>query len=169
LGGFNCLGTAGAALFLDEARRVDRHKKIMTIEEATKWVKQCAEQMNARYKKVVFDEWAIVSLAHKKSRILSYSGPRNDDFLKNFANDLGALRTELLKPRPTGDFEFARHGVGTMFEAFMVLADGVYLICNNTMNSMDGITGDARWIDAQVPFVELSDRVRSNPLGCQVQ
>jgi hypothetical protein len=125
----------------------------MTIEEATNWVKQCAEQMNARYKKVVFDEWAIVSVAHKKSRILSYSGPRNDEFLKNFANDLGVLRTELLKPRAAGDFEFARHGVGTLFEAFMVLADGVYLICNNTMNSMDGITGDARWIDAQVPFV----------------
>jgi hypothetical protein len=140
----------------------------MTIEEAKNWVKQCAEQMNARYKKVVFDEWAIVSVAHKKSRILSYSGPRNDDFLKNFANDLGALRAELLQPRSVGDFEFARHGVGTMFEAFMVLADGVYLICNNTMNSMDGITGDARWINAQVPFVELSDRVRGNPLGCQV-
>ncbi len=140
----------------------------MTIEEAKNWIKRCADQMNSRYKKVVFDEWAIVSLADKKSRILSYSGPRNDDFLKNFANDLGALRVELLKPRAVGDFEFARHGVGTLFEAFMVLADGVYLICNNTMNSMEGITGDARWIDAQVPFVELSDRVRGQPLDCQL-
>ena len=140
----------------------------MTIEEATKWIKQCAEQMNSRYKRVVFDEWAIVSLEHRKSRILSYMGPRNDDFLKNFANDLGALRTELLQPHHgVGDFEFARHGVGTLFEAFMVLADGVYLICNNTRNSMDGITVDARWIDAQVPFVELSDKVRGHPLVCQ--
>lgn len=141
----------------------------MTLEEATNLAKRCAEQMNSRYKKVVFDEWAIVSLADRKSRILSYAGPRNDDFLKNFANDLGALRAELLQPdRGVGDFEFARHGVGTLFEAFMVLADGVYLICNNTMNSMDGITGDARWIDAQVPFVELSDRVRSHPLDCKL-
>jgi hypothetical protein len=141
----------------------------MTLEEATKWIKQCAEQMNSRYHKVVFDEWAIVSLAHKKSRILNYAGPRNDDFLKNFANDLGALRAELLHPRlGVGDFEFARHGVGTLFEAFMVLADGIYLICNNTMNSMDGITGDARWLDAQVPFVELSDRIRSHPLECAI-
>jgi len=125
--------------------------------------------MNARYKKVVFDEWAVVSLAHKKSRILDYIGPRNDDFLKNFANDLGALRTELLKANHgAGDFEFARHGVGTMFEAFMVLSDGIYLICNNTANSMDDITTDAHWINAQVPFVELSDQVRSDPLVCAV-
>lgn len=137
----------------------------MNLEEATKWIKQCAEQMNSRYQKVVFDEWAIVSIAQRKSRILNYVGPRNDDFLKNFANDLGALRTELLHPHHgVGDFEFAPHGVGTLFEAFMVLADGVYLICNNTMNSMAGISQDARWIEAQVPFVELSDRVRSHPL-----
>jgi hypothetical protein len=105
-----------------------------------------------------------VSLAHKKSRILNYIGPRNDDFLKNFANDLGALRTELLKAHGIGDFEFTRHGVGTLFEAFMVLGEGIYLICNNTVDSMEGITKDARWIDAQVPFVELSDKVRTSPL-----
>lgn len=138
----------------------------MTLEEITRLIKQCADQMNARYKKTVFDEWAIVSLAHKKSRILNYLGPRNDDFLKNFANDLGALRTSLLKTdHGAGDFEFTRHGVGTLFEAFMVLGDGIYLISNNTMNSMDGITRDARWIDAQVPFVELSDKVRNSPLA----
>lgn len=137
----------------------------MTLIEATKAIKRCAEQMNSRYKKTVFDEWAIVSLAHKQSRILNYLGPRNDDFLKNFANDLGALRAELLNTeRGAGDFEFARHGVGTLFEAFMVLGHGYYLICNHTANSMDGLTRDPHWIDAQVPFVELSDKVRANPL-----
>lgn len=121
--------------------------------------------MNARYKKVVFDEWAILSLADKKSRILGYAGPRNDDFLKNFANDLGPLRSVLLKDElGVGDFEFARHATGTQFEAFMVLGDGLYLICNNTANSMDGIAKDPHWLEAQVPFVELSDNVRSNPL-----
>ena len=45
---------------------------------------------------VVFDEWAIVSLVQNKARILSYLGPRNDDFLKNFAKDLGTLRAELV-------------------------------------------------------------------------
>jgi hypothetical protein len=137
----------------------------MKLEEATKAIKQCAEQMNARYRQVVFDEWAVVSLAQKQSRILDYLGPRNDDFLRNFASDLGPLRVELAQARHgAGDFEFTRHGVGTMFEAFMVLGDGLYLICNHTANSMDGITKDAHWLDAQVPFVELSDKVRSSPL-----
>ena len=122
--------------------------------------------MNDRYGKVVFDEWAIVSLAQNKGRILAYIGPRNDDFLKNFANDLGGLRSELLNAKyHTGDFEFARHAVGTSFEAFMVLGDGVYLICNNTQRSMNDIAKDPRWLNAQVPFAELSETVRANPLA----
>ena len=137
----------------------------MTLEETTKSVKQCAQEMNARYKQVVFDEWAIVSVVQKQSRILNYLGPRNDDFLKNFANDLGALRLELFKARHgVGDFEFTRHGVGTLFEAFLVLGEGIYLICNHTEKSMEEITKNPHWIDAQVPFVDLSDKVRSNPL-----
>jgi hypothetical protein len=138
----------------------------MTLEETTKAIKHCADQMNSRYKQVVFDEWAVVSLVQKRSRILNYIGPRNDDFLKNFANDLGGLRAELSKnAHGIGDFEFTRHGVGTLFEAFMVLGEGLYLICNHTMKSMEQITKNAHWLEAQVPFVELSDKVRSNPLA----
>jgi hypothetical protein len=139
----------------------------MTIEEVSKLITRCAGEMDARYKKVVFDEWAVVNVAQKKSRILNYLGPRNDDFLKNFANDLGALRVELAKQKHgIGDFEFTRHGVGTLFEAFMVLGEGIYLICNNTAETMETIAKNPRWIDAQVPFVELSDKVRSSPLVC---
>lgn len=95
-----------------------------------------------------------------------YTGPRNDVFLKDFANDLGALRAELLDSKYTiGDFEFARHGEGTKFEAFMVLGEGLYLICNNTHASMHDIAKDPRWLTAQVPFAELSEKVRSSPLA----
>lgn len=137
----------------------------MTLEQATNLIKKCAEQMNARYKKTVFDEWAIVSLVQMKSRILNYIGPRNDDFLKNFANDLKPLRAELVKDRHgVGDFEFNRQANGTLFEAFVVLGDGLYLICNNTNENMDTITKNPNWTEAQKPFAELSDKVRSNPL-----
>ena len=136
----------------------------MTLEEISKAIKQCAEQMNARYKKIVFDEWAVVSLAQKKGRILNYLGPRNDDFLKNFVRDLGSLRAGLRGGEyGPGDFEFARHGTGTGFESFMVLGQSLYLICNNTSESMDAIAKNPRWLAAQVPFVELADRVRANP------
>jgi hypothetical protein len=142
-------------------------KKIfMTLDEASKQIQSCVKQMADRYSRVVFDEWAIVSLIQHKARILVYTGSRNDDFLKSFVNDLGGLRAELLNAKYTvGDFEFTRHGTGTLFEAFMVLAKGVYLICNNTQASMNEIAKDPRWLNAQVPFAEFADKVRSSPLA----
>ena len=137
----------------------------MTLDEAKSRIKSCASQMDERYGKSVFDEWAVVSLAENKARVLAYVGPRNDDFLRNFVHDLGTLRAELHDASyGVGDFVFARHGVGTGFEAFMVLGMGIYLICNNTNETMDMITKDPQWISAQVPFAELSEEIRSNPL-----
>ena len=137
----------------------------MTLDQATELIELCAEQMNARYKKVVFDEWAVISLAEHKGRLLAYIGPRKEGFQKNFLTDVGALRDGLLNQEyNVGDFEFARHGVGLAFESFMVLGKGIYLICNNTVQSMDGITKDPLWLGAQVPFVELSDEFRADPV-----
>ena len=138
----------------------------MTLEQANKLVKSCAEQMQARYGKVVFNEWAIISLAEKKGHILAYVGPRREGFAKNFLEDAGSLRSGLLTTEhDVGDYDFARHGVGTGFEAFMVLGKGIYLICNNTAESMDSLTKDPKWLGAQVPFVELSDKFRAEPLS----
>jgi hypothetical protein len=137
----------------------------MTLDEVKSLIKGCAAQMDARYGKIVFDEWAVISLAENKARVLAYVGPRNDDFLKNFANDLGALRAELRDASyGTGDFAFARHGTGTRFEAFMVLGSAIYLICNNTGETMDSIAKNPKWLDAQVPFAELGDKLRMHPL-----
>ena len=138
----------------------------MTLEEVATHITSCANQMNARYGGVVFDEWAVISLAENKARILGYTGPRNDDFLKNFVKDLGTLRAALLGGEfGPGDFEFARHGIGTGFESFLVLGPGVYLICNNTRESMDTISQNPRWLGAQVPFAELADKVRAYPVS----
>src|SRR5579859_4844054 len=91
----------------------------MTLDEVTTLMRACAEQMNSRYGGVVFDEWAVISLAENKARVLAYMGPRNDDFLKNFVKDLGTLRQALVDANyGVGDFEFSRHGVGTGYEAF---------------------------------------------------
>jgi hypothetical protein len=137
----------------------------MTLEEVTKQIQLCAQKMNDLYGRVVFDEWVVLSLAHHKARILFYAGPRNDDFLKNFASDLGSLRAELVNSKyNVGDFEFARYGTGTGFEAFLVLGEGFYLICNNTQASMEQISRDPKWLNAQVPFAELSEAVRPDQL-----
>ena len=138
----------------------------MNLDEIINRIAACIGQMDALYGGVVFDEWAVVSLVHNKTRIVKYTGPRNDDFLKNFAKDFGALRKELHDSNyGCGDFAFARHGVGTSFEAFMVLGGGFFLICNNTRETMDSIAKNPRWISAQVPFAELGDKVRSDPLA----
>jgi hypothetical protein len=137
----------------------------MTLEEATNLIGRCAARMNDLYRKAVFDEWVIVSLIQHKAKILAYLGPRKDDFQKNFATDVQDLRADLLSRRHSiGDFEFARHGVGTKLEAFVMVGDGLYLICNNTAQSMSAIAKDPLWLSAQVPFVELSDQFRSDPL-----
>jgi hypothetical protein len=137
----------------------------MTLNQATKLIKLCAEQMEAWYKRAVFDEWGVISLTGRKGRVLAYIGPRREGFQKNFISDAAALREGLLNPKySVGDFEFARHGVGSAFESFMVVGQGIYLICNNTVQSMDSITQDPLWLGAQVPFVELSDKFRADPL-----
>jgi hypothetical protein len=141
----------------------------MRLDQTTELIKTCAAQMDAQYGQVVFDEWAIISLTIPKGRVLAYIGPRKEGFQKNFRTDVGALREGLLNPKySVGDFEFARHGVGPAFEAFMVMGRGVYLICNNTVQSMDSISKDPLWLAAQVPFVELSEKVRGNPLALAV-
>lgn len=138
----------------------------MTLDQATKLIETCAGQMNARYKKVVFDEWAVVSLADGKGHLLAYIGPRKEGFQKNFLTDAGALREGLLNEQYTvGDFEFARQAVGSAFEAFMVAGRGLYLICNNTVQSMDAIAKDPLWLGAQEPFVDLSEKFRADPLA----
>ena len=137
----------------------------MTIDEANKLIKGCASQMDTLYDAVVFDEWTIVQLADKKGKILSYEGPRKDDFQKSFTTDVEALRAELMSlNHDCGDFEFARHGGGTRFDAFMALGEGAYLICNNTAQSMNDITKNTRWLSAQVPFVDLSEKFRAHPV-----
>ena len=137
----------------------------MTLDETTTLIKACMQRMTELYRQPVFDEWAIISTLDKKGKILTYSGPRKEEFQKRFFADLGSLRSELLSARyGLGDFEFARHGVGTQFEAFVVVGDGLFLICNNTGKTMAMIARDQLWLSAQVPFVELSDKFRSNPL-----
>lgn len=138
----------------------------MTLDETFSEIKACATHMDTRYGGIVFDEWAIVSLVENKARVLAYIGPRNDEFLKKFVEDLGTLRMELRAEKyTTGDFEFARHGTGTRYEVFMVLSSGIYLICNNTRDSMDIIAKNPRWLDAQIPFAELGEKIRVNPLS----
>jgi hypothetical protein len=137
----------------------------MNLDQALAQVRSCAARMDAVYKQPVFDEWVIVSLLIGQEQVLAYLGPRTDQFLQHFAIDFAKLRDEILTDRHgVGDFEFARDADGTHYDAFLVLSDGLFLICNNTTLTMNVITRDKRWLQAQVPFVEMSDLFRADPL-----
>lgn len=137
----------------------------MQLEEAIRGIKSCAERMNSLYGRVVFDEWAVVAIADGKARLVNYMGPRLEGFQKNFAADAAELRRDASgEEYAVGDFEFARHAVGTSFESFMVVGQGLFLICNNTSATMDMIAKEPTWLGAQVPFVDLSEKFRASPL-----
>lgn len=137
----------------------------MNLDHAITSVRSSARRMNELYGRTVFDEWAIVSLLPNQGRVLDYSGPRREEFAGSFRNDLATLRSALLQGQHHfGDYEFARLGVGSKFDAFMCIGDGVYLICNNLYTTMEEITKDPRWLGAQLPFVELSESFRSDPV-----
>lgn len=137
----------------------------MNLDEATQLIQTQMDRMAEVYKKPVFDEWAVLFILERRGRILSYHGPRRDDFQRSFLEDVKALGPELLSGRQNiGDFEFSTEGAGTGFDAFIVLGRGLFLICNNTTQSIAGITRNPLWLSAQVPFVELSDRFRADPL-----
>lgn len=121
--------------------------------------------MNELYGRTVFDEWAIVSLLPKQGTVLDYSGPRRDDFASHFSRDLATLRDSLLRGRHQfGDFEFARDGAGSQFDAYLCAGEGLFLMCNNTFTTMAEITKDPKWLGAQEPFVVLSEKLRSSPV-----
>ena len=139
----------------------------LNLDEAMRAVRQCATQMDAEYGATVFDEWVLVSLQPQQPRILNYFGPRNYEFRQNFSRDLGTLRAALFGgAHNPGDFEFARHATGTCFEGFMALGEGVYLICNNTRSSMNEIAQNPRWLSAQVPFADLSEKICARATTC---
>ena len=136
----------------------------MTLEQMISRVRDCARSMNELYGRTVFDEWAVVSLLPKQGTVLDYVGPRKDEFAGRFGRDLAALRESLLRGRHQfGDFDFARDGTGSHFDAYLCAGEGLYLMCNNTFTTMTEITKDPQWLAAQKPFVVLSEKLRSNP------
>jgi hypothetical protein len=137
----------------------------MTLDPAIQVVRAHLGKMAELYRKTVFDEWAILATGGAKGRIVAYEGERREDLARTLASDLQGLGPELLRlPHTSGDYAFSRHATGTYFDAYLVLGPGTFLICNNTTQSMAGITQDPLWLKAQVAFVELSEKFRGDPL-----
>ncbi len=137
----------------------------MTLEAAQARISAAFARMNALYNQTVFDEWVLVSLPAGQARILDYHGPRVERYRREFVTDVEPLRKEMAgKKLQVGDFEFAPEAAGTHYDVCLRLGDSSYLIGNHTGKSMAEIRRDARWLQAQRAFFELSEQVRADPL-----
>jgi hypothetical protein len=137
----------------------------MNFETASQIISECAIQMTKAYGTAVFNELVIVSFEGKREEVVGYVGPRPERVQNDFAQDLHKLKEELFSSRHrVGEFEFSRDAHGTHFDAFVVLGEWFFLVCNNTTLTMDQITAKPEWRKAQVPFVEMCDKFRADPL-----
>lgn len=121
--------------------------------------------MDALYQKSVFDEWVVVNFSQGNPSILAYTGPRADTFTTQFHRDCGPLFGEMQgKQYEVGDFEFVAQARGLRYDACVRLGETTYLLCNNTYGTLGDLRTDARWLEAQKPFVALTEKFRVDPL-----
>ena len=124
------------------------------------------ERMRAQYGDVVFDEWALVRVGGDGATLAGYHGPRAEHFRASFLHDVHALRAMLAgRAMAVGEFAFAPAAQGTAFDACVRLGEGAYLLLNHTVRTMDDIRAGDRWLEAQRPFVELTEAFRLDPLA----
>ena len=152
-------------MFAKNHCRDDPLLALMKLDAANSLITAALGRMDALYNRIVFDEWVVVSLQADGGGILAYRGPRAESYRRQFATDVGPLRAEMMGKRfEVGDFEFAPAATGTRFDVCLRIGETTYLIGNHTGKSMAEIRQDARWLEAQKAFVELSNKFRADPL-----
>lgn len=137
----------------------------MTPAAAYPAIASAMARMSTLYGRTLFDEWVVVRLAPQRATVEHYEGPRLASCLALFTRDIAPLRREAAdRAHSPGDFDFARAAAGTQFDALLQLGDEAFLFCNNTTSSMEQIRADPAWLKAQVPFVDLSEQFRADPV-----
>jgi hypothetical protein len=139
----------------------------MNIEPAIARIQKSFAKMNGAYGRPVFDEIAIVQVADATTLSLHYyEGPREADFLNEMMEDSVALRNDVGDTRNNlgGEFGFTRDGGGEGIDAYICLGPRIFLLCNNTAQSMEEVTKDARWLQAQGEFLNASQFFAVDPL-----
>lgn len=139
---------------------------LMTPSLAFEKIRTAFVRMDAFYGRTLFDEWAVLSIEGPKVSVMSYEGPRADTFADQVRKDLLKLRNDTEGDRrDSGAFGFTRSGEGLAIDAYIVLGPGLYLICNNTTESVADLALDPHWRHAQVPFADLAEVFRHHPLA----
>lgn len=137
----------------------------MDLATARTHIQTALERMRAVYGAVVFDEWALLSLAAKHGGVLAYAGPRVESFGLRLTADAGPLRAAATaEPTEVGDLIFALEATGTRYDALLRVGAASYLVCNHTQKTMMEIRAEAGWLKAQAVLFELGEKFRVDPL-----
>lgn len=138
----------------------------MNLDAAIARIEKSFAKMNEAYRRTVFDELLIVARDEDAVKLLNYEGPREDSIMNSLADETVALRQSRssdIHPNP-GEFDFTREGVGSDFDAYICLGKDLYLLCNNTLKSMEEVTADPNWLAAQGEFLNASQFFTLDPL-----
>jgi hypothetical protein len=155
------------AVILIDSLRQFLHFRGMNLVNAVRLIDGVLTSMQKSGGRLLFDEYALVSILGNDARILTYSGPRQDEFYLSFGRDARFIWEEIVgqdELRSAGEFGFTRDGEGSSFDAYICVGDGFFLICNDTGSSMKEISEDPQWKKAQGRFLELSERFMNDPL-----
>ncbi|MFQ3224615.1 MAG: hypothetical protein ACI8Z5_000865 [Lentimonas sp.] len=139
----------------------------MNLESAIARIQKSFAKLNEAYGRPVFDELAIVQVSDVSTLSLHYyEGAREADFLNEMLEDSVALRNDVGDTRNNlgGEFGFTREGGGEGIDAYICLGPRVFLLCNNTKQSMEEVTQDGRWLTAQGDFLNASQYFAIDPL-----
>lgn len=129
----------------------------MDLETAANRIERAFTKMNDAYRRTVFDEFLIVEAQGDLVKLHYYIGPRENSIMDSLDDETIALRESGRHINSTpGEFDFTRDGVGSDFDAYICLGQGLYLLCNNTEKSMEEVTADPRWLNAQELFLNAS-------------
>jgi hypothetical protein len=138
----------------------------MNLETARQHLHACSDRMDALYNKPVFDEWVIVKYENGKADVLHYDGPRPAAFLEKMHGDTAPLLVATDgRKYEVGDFEFVSNAAGSRYDACVRLGNRLFLLCNNTYGTMEQIRADPRWLKAQAPFLDMTEKFRADPLA----
>lgn len=141
----------------------------MNLKSAIARIQKSFAKMNEAYLRPVFDEIAIVSLSGTSPTVELhyYEGAREAEFLNEFMDDSVALRNDVGSTSDNlgGEFGFTREGGGEGIDAYICLGPRIFLLCNNTEQSMEEVTKDSRWLTAQGEFLNASQYFAVDPLA----
>jgi len=123
-------------------------------------------RMDAFFGRTVFNEWAVLSAEGPRLSVVAYEGPRAATFAQEVRRDLLQLQNDSQgERRDPGAFAFARSAQGSAIDAYIVVGPSLYLVCNNTGETVEELARDPHWRQAQVPFAELAEVFRHHPMA----